>query len=555
MVEWTLDPSDNNAKADTRVLAEFKDSAASDLYQRAIVERSLTDGDGINWNSLIGSNTTLEKRVQQLATSYATSTTGATMEVTDNSVTQEVYGKEALRPLDRVSVNHAALYTARLGNMRPGDRFVVNNIALSGYNDQNASYYGFNKLNGHWILVDDTGDEVTDSPIARLEKNPASGLTSLVAGDQSGTLTLRYVIDEDAYTSSLYPGHYTTNDELSRTATLEVHVNAAPEVFQGFIAVSGELTGIVGDAPQAIEGDDALTATVYDPTGKEVAQAVTWEAQELTGITVEDGAVSFSVPGTYHVRARVDDVYSDWCAVTAQPARALGKAEIPESMQLNTEALQMSDVPVATYDQYGDEFATDEPVEWFVVSGGATIEDGMLVVEKADGAESGNGGDIITDRKYRDFELTFDFKLTEGANSGVKYFVNPDVNNAMSGSSIGCEFQVLDDEKHPDAKLGVNGNRTLGSLYDLIPAPVDKPFRKGFFNTGKVVVRGNHVEHWLNDVKLLEYERNNQMWDAFVDYSKYKDWVNFGNFETGHILIQDHGDMVYYKNIKIRELL
>ena len=69
-----------------------------------------------------------------------------------------------------------------------------------------------------------------------------------------------------------------------------------------------------------------------------------------------------------------------------------------------------------------------------------------------------------------------------------------------------------------------------------------------------MVVRGNHVEHWLNDVKLLEYERNNQMWDAFVDYSKYKDWVNFGNFETGHILIQDHGDKVYYKNIKIKEL-
>ena len=187
-------------------------------------------------------------------------------------------------------------------------------------------------------------------------------------------------------------------------------------------------------------------------------------------------------------------------------------------------------------------------------SKGWHIEDGMLVVEKADGAESGNGGDIISDRKYHNFELTFDFRLTEGANSGVKYFVNPDVNNAMSGSSIGCEFQVLDDEKHPDAKLGVNGNRTLGSLYDLIPAPADKPFRKGFFNTGKVVVRGNHVEHWLNDVKLLEYERNNQMWDAFVDYSKYKDWVNFGNFETGHILIQDHGDKVYYKNIKIKEL-
>ena len=182
------------------------------------------------------------------------------------------------------------------------------------------------------------------------------------------------------------------------------------------------------------------------------------------------------------------------------------------------------------------------------------IENGLLVVEKADGAESGNGGDIITTEKYKNFVLTVEFRITRGANSGVKYFVNPDINNEPGGSAIGCEFQILDDNVHPDAKLGVNGNRKLGSLYDLIPAPADKPFRPGFFNKATVVVKGNQVEHWLNDVKIIEYTRNNQMWDAFVDYSKYKDWVNFGNFETGHILLQDHGDEVYFKNIKIKEL-
>jgi hypothetical protein len=184
---------------------------------------------------------------------------------------------------------------------------------------------------------------------------------------------------------------------------------------------------------------------------------------------------------------------------------------------------------------------------------GWVVENNVLKVLSSDGAESNNGGDIVTTQKYKNFELIVDFKITPGANSGVKYFVDTELNQG-AGSSIGCEFQILDDEKHPDAKLGVNGNRKLGSLYDLIPAIQNKPYRNGFFNTARILVKGNHVEHWLNGVKVVEYDRNNQMFNALVAYSKYKGWPNFGNAESGNILLQDHGNEVWFQNIKIKEI-
>ncbi|WP_409557734.1 DUF1080 domain-containing protein [Allomuricauda sp. SCSIO 64092] len=186
---------------------------------------------------------------------------------------------------------------------------------------------------------------------------------------------------------------------------------------------------------------------------------------------------------------------------------------------------------------------------------GWEIKDGELSVLSSGGAESRAGGDIVTTDLYGDFELKVDFKLTEGANSGIKYYVDTDLNRGP-GSSIGLEFQILDDERHPDAKLGNHeGSRTVASLYDLIQADTKKPVNPiGEWNTAYIISKENHVEHWLNGAKVLEYERKSKAYRKLVAESKYVKWPNFGEADRGHILLQDHGDYVSFKNIKIRPI-
>jgi hypothetical protein len=185
---------------------------------------------------------------------------------------------------------------------------------------------------------------------------------------------------------------------------------------------------------------------------------------------------------------------------------------------------------------------------------GWQIKDGVFSVLKSDGSEGGRGGDIITREKFSDFELSIDFKLTPGANSGIKYFVDAALNQG-AGSSIGLEYQLLDDARHPDAKQGRNGNRTLGSVYDLYPASAAKKVRPiGEWNTARIVSRGAHVEHWLNGEKLVEYDRFTDQFRKDVQESKYKTWPGFGEWAEGHILLQDHGDEVHFRNLKLRVL-
>jgi hypothetical protein len=188
---------------------------------------------------------------------------------------------------------------------------------------------------------------------------------------------------------------------------------------------------------------------------------------------------------------------------------------------------------------------------------GWQVKDGMISITEHGGEEGGNAGDIITTRKYSNFELSVDFRITPGANSGIKYFVDLDMTPGHEGhgSAIGFEYQILDDALHPDAKKGQNGDRTVGSLYDMIPAAANKPVKPiGEWNTARIVVRGAHGEHWLNGVKVVEYDRFTPEFRKLVAGSKYHVYPGFGEAHSGYLLLQDHGFPVDFRNIKIREL-
>lgn len=188
---------------------------------------------------------------------------------------------------------------------------------------------------------------------------------------------------------------------------------------------------------------------------------------------------------------------------------------------------------------------------------GWKIEDGMLLVNATGGKEFGNGGDIITVEQYGDFILEWEWKmLTKGGNSGVKYFVK----EGLSGSDkygLGLEYQILDDENFSwmqDGRMKPGDYRTLASLYEIYPAQNRSSKPLGEWNHSRILAQGKDVEHWLNGVKVLEFERGSDDFRKRVAASKFAQYENFGEATEGHILIQDHGSKMAFRNIRIKTL-
>jgi len=186
---------------------------------------------------------------------------------------------------------------------------------------------------------------------------------------------------------------------------------------------------------------------------------------------------------------------------------------------------------------------------------GWTIENGALKCNASGRGEAGarDGGDIIYDKKFSDFYLKLEWKISEGGNSGIFYLGQEKLETIWRTAP---EMQVLDNERHPDAKKGKNGNRQAGSLYDLIPARPQNAKPVGQWNSVEIIVYDGIVIHKQNGKAVVEYYLGTPEWEELVAKSKFpaynKDWANLA--EEGYFGLQDHGDDVWFKNIKIKGL-
>ncbi len=311
------------------------------------------------------------------------SLTGGVLSGTSTTIASNVAAITPLYPLQRVTTTQQRAIT-----LTPGDQLFTDDIPLRGIDRYYVDYYGFNPVLGHWIVLDSTGAPAPTSPVAQLNTNPVTGTTTLDAGTTPGTVYLKYLIDDGVYTYADQSGPATTNADLTGTAVVPVTVNYKP--FTGSIAVTGSLTGYVGDPALTISGP--LKAVLSDSTGMQVDRPVTWQAQELpsSGVQVVDNKISFTSTGTFHVRAVVDGVYSPWVAVTARPQRKLVSIVIADPLKVlnvtltkgGSATVDLTKLSVVAKDQYKQPFPLSAST-WIPSGSGLRVRGTTLTVTAA----------------------------------------------------------------------------------------------------------------------------------------------------------------------------
>lgn len=230
--------------------------------------------------------------------------------------------------------------------------------------------------------------------------------------------------------------------------------------------------------------------------------------------------------------------------------------EMVEAADTSAEAEWVSLFDGSSFDGWRGLGRDDVPSDHWVIEDGAIrkVASGEVPVQ-ADGQPL-EGGDLITEQTFDDFEFEFEWKVAEGANSGIKYNVSEDMSTAFppEHAALGFEYQVLDDANHPDAKTERGHLRVAGALYDMIPPTTSAAKPVGEWNQGRIIFDGNHGEHWLNGVKVVEYDLESARFDSLLDASKYAPIEGFADRREGHIVLQDHGDNVWFRDLRIRDL-
>ena len=353
----------DNASAVANLTNRIKFYASVPGYETAY-------GDGLDWDTIYTNGSATDKAaIDWLTTDMPMSVTGASISADYKSVGSEIYGLQPLYALRRVASSTDEL------KMNSGDYLYVANLPVQGFNAYNVPYYGFDSDWGSWILLDSAGNPIGGAnSVASLVIDPVTGKTRLVAGDTAGTVYLKYLIDEDKYSTATNPTTYATNATLWGTAVIKVDVSE--KAFDGSLVLAGSVTGYAGDPPLDLDALSTVSVIVYDATGKEVEHPVVWESQEVPskGITVVNNQLTLTKTGTFHVRVRCGDKYFSWIEVTSLAARqlcSLGIADTTDPLTLGTwdlkngdGALDLSRLTVSAFDQYGSPWSDLSGLQW-----------------------------------------------------------------------------------------------------------------------------------------------------------------------------------------------